>query len=104
MLRERLHRYGLTESARRTHDKAQLRLDVQAGGRTEGGPVPISWPLLTTGPNDVGARDHDGAPAAVIADRHVLPVRHQRRGIGSEQPAEVGRVMLRGVEIDIVTY
>jgi hypothetical protein len=53
-------------------------------------------------PHDVGARDDHGAGATVVADRQVLPVRQQRLGVGTEQPTEVRRVVLRGVEVDVV--
>jgi hypothetical protein len=38
----------------------------------------------------------------VVADGQVLPVRQQRLGVGAEQPAEVRRVLLGGVEVDVV--
>ncbi len=64
-----------------------------------GSPGPLRWP---DGPDDVGAGDDDRARPAVVADGQVLPVGHQRLGAGPEQPAEVGRVVLGGVEVDVV--
>ena len=46
--------------------------------------------------------DDDGARAAVVADRQVLPVRGERLGVGPEDPADVGGVVLAGVEVDVV--
>ena len=38
----------------------------------------------------------------MVADRQVCPVRQQRLGVGTEDPADVRRVFARGVEVDIV--
>ena len=51
---------------------------------------------------DVGAIGGDGARATVVADRDPPPVRQQRVAVGPEQPTEVGRVMDRRVEVDVV--
>ena len=49
-----------------------------------------------------GAGDDHRAGPAVVADRQVLPVRQQRRLAGPEDLADVGRVVLGGVEVDVV--
>ena len=57
---------------------------------------------LAVRPGHVGAGDHHRAGPAVVADRHVLPVRGQRRAVRPEHPADVAGVVLRGVEVDVV--
>ena len=57
---------------------------------------------LPARPDDVGAAGDDRAGAAVVADRQVPPVRQQRLGVGAEDPADVGGVLERGVEVDVV--
>src|SRR3954454_5185235 len=46
-------------------------------------------------PDDRGAGDRHGAGPAVVADRQVLPVGGQRRGVRAEHPAEVLGMVLR---------
>ena len=60
-------------------------------------------PALAARPDDVGAGDDHGAGPAVVADRQVLPVGHQRLGVraGSIRPT-LRRVVLGGVEVDVV--
>jgi len=40
----------------------------------------------------------------VVADGQVPPVRQQRRGVGPQDPAEVGGVLLAGVKVDEVGH
>ena len=61
----------------------------------------LRWPLGRTTSVPL---DHDGAGAAVVADRQVLPVRRQRLAVGAEDPADVGGVLLAGVEVDVVGH
>ena len=58
-------------------------------------------PVRTAGTISVRRHD-DRAGPAVVADRQVLPVRRQRVAVRAEQPADVGRVVLGGVEVDVV--
>ena len=89
------------ESGADADDEAQLGLDVEPGsGRTS---ARHRGRLALPGrPDDVGARDDDGAGSAVVADGEVLPVRRQRFRVGPEEPSEVGCVVLGGVEVDVV--
>ena len=57
---------------------------------------------LAAGPHDRRARRDDRAGAPVVADRQVLPVGQQRVAVGAEDPADVGGVVLGGVEVDVV--
>ncbi len=68
-----------------------------------GGPVPppVREPLAARS-TDVRAGDDDGAGAAVVADRQVPPVGLQRLVVGAEDPADVGGVVERAVEVDVV--
>ena len=50
----------------------------------------------------VGAGDDDRAGATVVADREVPPVGQQRLGVRPEDPADVGGVVERAVEVDVV--
>ena len=59
-------------------------------------------PALAAGADDRRAARHDGAAAAVVADRQVPPVGQQRLLVGTEDPAHVGGVVERGVEVDVV--
>ena len=61
----------------------------------------LRWPR---GPAHVGAGDHDRPGPAVVADRQVPPVRQQRLGVGPEDPPDVGGVVERGVEVDVVGH
>ena len=60
-------------------------------GPNAGAASPV--PPLTVRPHDVGARHHDRAGPAVVADRQVLPVRRQRSASG---PEDAGRRSRRG--------
>ena len=83
--------------------EAQLGLDVEAYGRAEDRQLVAGTSPLTGRADDLRTGDHDRRGPAVIADGQVLPVRHQRLGgLRAEQPAQVGRVVLRGVEVDVV--
>ena len=53
-------------------------------------------------PGDRRAGHDDGAGPAVVADREVPPVRGERLAVGPEHLADVGRVVERGVEVDVV--
>ena len=57
---------------------------------------------LALRPDDAGAAGHHRARAAVVADREVPPVGQQRLLVGAEDPADVGGVVERGVEVDVV--
>ena len=57
---------------------------------------------LPARPDDRRTADDDGAAAAVVADREVPPVGQQRLLVGAEDPADVGGVVERGVEVDVV--
>ena len=51
---------------------------------------------------DRRAADDDRAGAAVVADRHVFPVRTQRRAVRPQDPADVRSVVARRIEVDVV--
>ena len=74
--------------------EAELGLDVEPGARAErraASAAPCAGRCgRTTGVPD----DDDGAGAAVVADREVLPVGQQRLAVGAEDPADVGGVVL----------
>ena len=40
----------------------------------------------------------------MVADRQVLPVGRERLAARPEQPPDVGRVVLAGVEVDVVAH
>ena len=94
---------GCAERGAGADDEAELGLDVEPGARPErrgrGRPGPSAGrcgrttgvPLGTTVP-----------AAAVVADRQVPPVGQQRLRVGAEDPADVGGVVERGVEVDVV--
>ena len=66
------------------------------------GAVRVRRLALAGGPDDVGAGDHEGPGSAVVADREVLPVRWERGVVGAEHRTDVHRVVLAGVEVDVV--
>lgn len=84
------------------HHEADLGLDVEAyrwaGDRAiGGGPLPGR-------PDHRRAGDHHRAGPPVVADRQVLPVGQQRRLAGAEDLPHVRRVVLGGVEVDVVGH
>ena len=98
--RARRHRLGLR--ARHADDEAELELDVEASRRAVDGRVRVRRLRLAPRPADRRAADDDRSGPAVVADRQVTPVRQQRLRVGPEHPAEVRRVLERGVEVDVV--
>ena len=92
------------DRGRAADDEAELGLDVEPHARAEDRRGVGRRLALAAGPDDVGAADHDGAGAAVVADRQVLPVRRQRLAVRAEDPADVGGVLLAGVEVDVVGH
>ena len=87
-------------SARRRRSRARARCRAAATGRRRR--VGVGRLCLAVRPADRRAADDDRAGAAVVADRQVAPVRQQRLRVGPEHPAEVRRVLERGVEVDVV--
>ena len=83
-------------------DEAQLGLDVEARRRSVRRQVVRRSLPLAARADDVRARHDDRARAPVVADRQVLPVGEQRLLVGAEHPADVGRVVLGGIEVDVV--
>ena len=83
-------------------DEAELGLDVEPGARAVGRRRLVGRLALAARAHDLGAAGHDGATAAVVADGQVPPVRQQRLLVGAEDPADVGGVLERGVEVDVV--
>jgi len=81
-------------------DEADLGLDVEPGRRPEDGA--LGRGSLAVGARDRRAGDDDRARPAVVADRQVSPVGQQRRLPRPEDQADVARVMLRRVEVDVV--
>ena len=97
-----LDRHRLAEAARDADDEAELQLDVQPGRGLGDRLARAGWPHLTVGAADRRAADDDRSGAAVVADGEPAPVREQRVVVGPEQPAHVGRVLERRVEVDVV--
>ena len=75
---------------------SSLRLGPKRG-RLVGGGL-----RLAARPHDRGPADDHGPGAPVVPDREVAPVRQQRVGVGTEESAEVRRVLERRVEVDVV--
>ncbi len=103
VLAEVAQRHRAARLGRHAHHEADLGLDVQADGRAEDGSG-VGGPLaLPARAHDVRPGHHDRAGPAVVADRQVLPVRGEGvGGVGAEDPADVPRVVLGGVEVDVV--
>ena len=102
MLRERARRHRRAEGRADANHEPELRLDVKPDRRAEHRGR-VTWSLaLAGGADDAGARDDDRPGPAVVADGQVLPVGRQRLGVRPEEPAEVGRVVLGGVEVHVV--
>ena len=77
------HRRAARATACRRRSRPRPRCRDGATGRTSG--VGVRGCLaLAARSHDVGAGDDDGAGAAVVADREVLPVRRERVGVGAE--------------------
>ena len=66
------------------------------------GPDLVGCLGLPTRPPEVGAGHHHRPRPSVVADRHVLPVGGQRLAAGTEDLPDVRRVVLGGVEVDVV--
>ena len=101
MIGEVGQRDGLAPGRSGTDDEAQLGLDVQAARRAEDDPA-VGAASLADRASHVSAADNHGAGPAVIADGHVLPVRRQGVLARAEDPPDVRRVVLGGVEVDVV--
>ena len=82
--------------------EAQLGLDVEPPARAVRRGVVGRRLALAARPDDRRTADDDGAGAAVVADGQVPPVGQQRLLVGPEDPADVGGVVERGVEVDVV--
>src|SRR5262249_2645368 len=89
------------ERAPDAHDEAELELEVEALARAEARRL-VRRLRLATRPRHRRPTDHDRPRAAVIADRKMAPVREERVGVGTKEPAEVRRMLERGVEVDVV--
>ena len=100
---ERGDRHRLAQRGRGADDEAELGLDVEPArsGRTSGPRRRAPCAARAAGRRRC-RDDDDGAGAAVVADREVPPVRQQRLAVGPEDPADVGGVVSRGVEVDVV--
>ena len=62
------------------------------------------WCLaLTVRTRDWSSAYDDGARASVITDRQVLPVVGQCRGVGTKDRSDVLGVLLRRIEVDVVS-
>ena len=90
-----------SRTARRRRSPARPR--CRAAARAVGRASLVGGLALAARPDDVGVPDDDDrAGAAVVADREVPPVGQQRLVVGPEDPADVGGVVERGVEVDVV--
>ncbi len=86
-------------------DEAELELDVEPLRRAERGRAAgLGGRELAARAAHRRARDHDRARPAVVADRQVTPVRQQRVAVGAEHAPQVGRVLERRVEVDVVAH
>src|SRR5581483_7459146 len=77
--------------------EADLDLDIEPLRGPEG--IRSELPAR---PAHRSAGDDDRPRATVIADWQVVPVGQQRRLPWPQQPADVARVMLRRIEVDVV--
>src|SRR5215475_14250224 len=93
----------LTEMTVRSHDEAQLGLEVEPGSGSEGRLLRAGRARLAAWPANRRSGHDDGACPAVVAGGQVPPVRRQRLAAGPEDPAGVGGMVLRGVEVDVVS-
>ncbi len=99
---ERGSRHGLPQATRSPDDEAELELEVEAAARPERRRLGVRRLGLPARPDDRRAGHDERARAPVIPDRDVSPVREQRLAVGTEQPPQVGRVLERRVEVDVV--
>ncbi len=98
MLGEVTHRHRAGRAG--ADDEADLGLEVEPPGRPERRAVCPA--ALAARAGDRGTGRHDRARPAVIADRHVLPIRRERLAVRPEYPPGVGRVVLVAEEVDVV--
>jgi hypothetical protein len=82
------------------HD-AHFQLEIEPLARTEARQLRARRLQLPARPAHFGAGHHDGGGAAVVADRHVQPVRLQRIVLAAEHDADIGGVLLRRIEIGV---
>ena len=82
-------------------DGAHLQLEIEAGAGGKARGVVVRPLELAPGAAHIGARDHDRGGPAVIADRNVQPVRWQGVLGAAEHGADIGGVMLAGIEIGV---
>ncbi len=84
-------------------DEPELELDVEPLRRPEGRRAAgLGGRELAARAPHRRARDDHRARPAVVADREVAPVRQQRVAVGAEHAPEVGGVLERRVEVDVV--
>ena len=102
VLERAVDRDGLARRARSPDHESELELDVEAPARAEDGCLGIRRLRLARRPPDRRSADDDRPRAAVVRDRELPPVGQERLRSGAEQLAEVGRVLERGVEVDVV--
>ena len=102
VIAERRRRNRRSEHARHADDESQLELDVESPTRPEARRRVVGRLRLAGGSHDRRSADDDRSRAAVVADRKMTPVRKQRIGIGAKETAEVGGVLERRVEVDVV--
>ena len=82
------------------HD-AHFEFEIEPLARPETRHLRARRLQLAARPAHLGAGDHDGRGAAVIADRHMQPVRLQRVVLAAEHDADIGGVLLRRIEIGV---
>ena len=99
------HRVGLRHRhravGRGADDGAHLKLDVKALAGRKDRQIRIRRLELSPGTAHVGARHHDRGRPPVVADGNRQPVRRQRVLRPAEHRADIGGVMLAGVEIGV---
>src|SRR5215469_16094122 len=98
MLGETRCRHGFAEMAVRADDEAQLGLEVEPVGRSEGRRLRARRARLAARPADRRAGYDDGTCPAVISSGQMPPVWRQRLAARPEDPPGVGRVVLRRIE------
>ena len=91
-------RHRFAEFARRADVEAKLQLEIEIARRSVAW-LGVVWAFaLAARPLERRAARDDRRRAAVIGDRHIFVVRHQRI-VGAEHPPRVGGVEDRGEEI-----